>query len=60
MTVEMVLVQKSLSRPPVEMLRVRHGSYVVIDCRSIDEVAAVVDLASLVPEQRPAHRSRGT
>jgi hypothetical protein len=49
--VEQVLVQKSLRRPPIPMLRVRKGTYYVADCRSVAEVAKLVDLATL--EARP-------
>lgn len=49
--VEQVMVQRSLSRPPKAMLRVRHGTYFVADCATVAEVAQLVDLASLVPEQ---------
>jgi hypothetical protein len=49
--VEQVLVQWSLSRPPRAMLRVRHGTYYVADCSTVEEVAQYVDPASLVPEQ---------
>src|SRR4051794_22589893 len=34
------------------MLRVSRGLYFVVDCRSVEEVAAHVDLGSPVPEQR--------
>jgi len=34
------------------MLRVQHGTYFVADCRSVAEVAELVELASLLPEQR--------
>jgi hypothetical protein len=34
------------------MLLVRHGTYYVADCATVEEVARYVDLASLVPEQR--------
>ena len=54
--VERILVQRSLSRPPQEMLRVKHGTYLVADCATIAEVAQLVDLASLVPEQRSQPR----
>lgn len=50
--VEQVTVQKSLHRPPRTMLRVRKGSYVLHDCATVAEVARLVDLATLVPEQR--------
>jgi hypothetical protein len=49
--VERVLVQRSLRRPPKAYLRVRHGSYFVVDCATVAEVAQPVDLASLEPEQ---------
>jgi hypothetical protein len=49
--VEPVVVQVSLSRPGRQMLRVKRGPYWVADCRSVDEVAKHVDVASLVPEQ---------
>jgi hypothetical protein len=49
--VERVLVQRDLRRPPVEMLRVTRRGYFIADCRSVDEVAAYVDLAALVAEQ---------
>ena len=45
LTVEQVLLQQSLSRPPKPYLRVRHGTYFVADCASIEEVAQLVDLA---------------
>lgn len=45
-------MQRHLDRPPVTMLRVRHGTYLVADCRTVEEVAQLVDLKSLVPEQR--------
>ena len=50
--VEQVVVQRDLRRSPVPMLRVRHGSYFVADCRTVAEVARLVDLATLVPEPR--------
>jgi len=50
--VERILVRKTLDGPAREMLRVRHGTYVVADCRTVAEVARLVDLAALVPEQR--------
>lgn len=34
------------------MLRVRTGGYFVTDCRTVAEVAKLVDLAALVPVQR--------
>jgi hypothetical protein len=52
--VEQVTVQKSLSRPPRTMLRVRKGTYLIRDCASVAEVAQLVDLARLMPEQRAA------
>ena len=60
---ELVLVQLSLTRPRVQRLRVRRGSYVVADCSTVAEVAAFVDLADLVSEQRVSggrQRSRRT
>lgn len=50
--VEQITVQKHLSRPPKTVLRVRRGTYLVADCRTVEEVAQLVDLATLVPEQR--------
>jgi hypothetical protein len=50
--VEQVMVQQDLRRPPTPMLRVRKGTYYVADCRSVADVAKLVDLAPLVPEQR--------
>ena len=51
--VERIIVWNSLSGPPREMLRVKHGNYLVADCASIAEVVAVlVELVTLVPEQR--------
>jgi hypothetical protein len=44
--VEQVMVQRSLSRPPKPYLRVRHGSYFVQDCATVEEVAQLVDLAT--------------
>src|SRR5215218_9247588 len=52
--VERILVRRTLDRPAREMLRVRHGTYFVADCTTVAEVAQLVDLASLVPEQRTA------
>ena len=43
---EQVLVQKYLSWPPTQMLRVRRGSYCVADCATVAEVAWLVDLAA--------------
>jgi len=34
------------------MLRVRRGTYLVANCRTVEEVGRLVDLATLVPEQR--------
>ena len=48
--VEQVMVQRDLRRPPVPMLRVRHGSFYVADCRTVAEVAKLVDLAKLEPQ----------
>ena len=50
--VERILVQRHLDRPPREMLRVRRGRCLVADCATVAEVAQLVDLATLVPEQR--------
>lgn len=50
--IEQVLVERDLRRPPTPILRVRKGSYFVTDCRTVAEVAPLVDLATLVPEQR--------
>jgi len=47
--VEQLLVQKYLSRRPKQMLRVRKGTYYVA---AVAEVARLVDLTTLVPEQR--------
>ena len=52
--VERILVTRHLDRPPRQMLRVRKGSYLVADCGSVADVAELVDLATLVPEQRPS------
>lgn len=49
--VERVVVRRSLQRPPREMLRVRHGTYLVADCATVAGVAQHVDLATLAPEQ---------
>ena len=49
---EHVLVQRSLSRPPKPYLRVRNGPSFVAGCATVEEVAQLVDLATLVPEQR--------
>ena len=45
--VEQIMVQRDLSRPPRQMLRVRRGSYYVADCRTVEEVGRLVDLATL-------------
>jgi hypothetical protein len=50
--IEQVLVQIDLRRPPTPILRVRKGTYYIADCRTVDQVAKLVDLATLVPEQR--------
>lgn len=50
--VEQITVQKHLSWPPKTMLRVRRGTYLVADCRTVEEVARLVNLTTLVPEQR--------
>jgi hypothetical protein len=49
--VERILVRRDLRRPPVEMLTVKRGSYLVADCRTVAEVARYVDLATPAPEQ---------
>ena len=38
--------------PPREVLRVTHGTCYVADCATIGEIAELVDLSTLVPEQR--------
>lgn len=38
--------------PGRQMLSVKRGPYWVADCRSNEEVAMHVDLATLIPEQR--------
>jgi hypothetical protein len=50
--VEQVMVQRSLSRLPKLYLRVRRGTYFIQDCATVEEVAQLVDLATLVREQR--------
>jgi hypothetical protein len=50
--VERILVQRHFDRPAREMLRVCRGTHLVADCASVAEVAELVDLASLIPEQR--------
>ena len=52
--VERILVQRHLDRPAREMLRVRRGTYLVVDCATVAEVARLVDLATLVPSRRPS------
>jgi hypothetical protein len=49
---EQVLVHRSLAAAPKPYLRVRHGTYFVHDCATVEEVAQLVDLATQVPEQR--------
>ena len=49
---EQVLKQRSLSRPPKPYLRVRNGPSFVAGCATVEEVAQLVDLATLIPEQR--------
>ena len=46
--VELIEVQLSLRRPPRPYLRVTWRGYHVADCSSVAEVAAYVELASLV------------
>jgi hypothetical protein len=48
--VERILMQRHLDRPPLKMLPVRRGTYLVADCATVAEVAQHVDLATLVPE----------
>jgi hypothetical protein len=62
--VEQVVVHKHLNRPSKSYLRVKRGTYLVADCATVDEVASLVDLATLeevrtqrLPEQ-PSHRPR--
>ena len=50
--VEQVVLQKYLSRPPKQLLRVRRGPYLVAYCATVAEVAKLVDLATLELEQR--------
>ena len=50
--VERILGQRRLDRQAREMLRVRLGTYLVADCATVAEVAQLVDVAMLVPEQR--------
>ena len=45
-----------MSGPAREMLRVKHGTYFVADCRTVAEVAELVDLATLVPSNGPVTR----
>ena len=47
--VEQILVQRSLRRPPRQMLRVTHRGRWIADCTSVFEVSEFVDLASLHP-----------
>jgi hypothetical protein len=49
--VERILVRRRVDGPAREMLR-KHGTYFVVDCATVPEVAQLVDLATLVPEQR--------
>src|SRR5215203_1702762 len=41
--IERILVVKTLNGPAREMLRVKHGTYFVADCRIVAEVAELVD-----------------
>ena len=50
--VERILVRRTLDEPAREMPRVKHGTCFVADCATVPEVAQLVDLATLVPEQR--------
>lgn len=47
--IEQVLVQKYLSRPVKQMLRVRRGFYYA-DCATVAEGARLGDLATLRPQ----------
>jgi hypothetical protein len=49
---ERILVRRTLDGPAREMLRVKHGTFFVADCRTVAELAELVDLSTLVPEQR--------
>lgn len=40
--VDQIKVQKHLSRPPKTMPRVCRGTYLVADCRTVEEVARLV------------------
>jgi len=46
-----ILVQRHLDRPVREVLRLRRGTFVA-DCATVAEVAQLIDLAALEPEQR--------
>ena len=45
--IELVLLQKSLRRPPRPALRVTWRGYFLADCTTVAEVAGLVDLATL-------------
>jgi hypothetical protein len=49
--VEQVTLQKYLSRPPKQLLRVRRGPYLVAYCATVAEVAKLVNLATLEPRE---------
>ena len=49
--IEQVLVQRSLTTPPTPYLRVRRCGYFMADCAGVQEVARLVDLATLVSER---------
>lgn len=44
--------QPQSARRPRSLWRVRRDTYFVADCRTVEEVARLVDLATLMPEQR--------
>jgi hypothetical protein len=48
--VELIEVQRSLSRPPRPRLRVTWRGFWIADCRSVPEVARYVDLATLADQ----------
>ena len=50
--VEQVVLQKYLSRSPMQLLRVRRGPYLVAYCATVAEVAELVDLATLEQRER--------
>jgi hypothetical protein len=48
--VERILMQRSLRRPPRPYLRVTWRGYWIADCRTVAEVARLVDLATLAED----------